>query len=377
MTAWGISTPVGEVLKTSSNLRVGDVVKLAKDQRVPADLVLLQSISSSGEGEQASGDTGEAFVRTDQLDGETDWKLRLAPTLSQKLAPSDFRELSVEAGKPDQRVNYFVGSLTFNGQSAEDTGSGNYSVNDEKSVPLTIDNTAWANTVIASSGAVYGVIMYTGPQTRQALSTSASRTKTGLLDLEINNLTKILCILTLVLSLVLVAQEEAELHQNRPWYVVALRFLILFSTIVPISLRVNLDLGKSVYAWFIHRDMDIPGTVVRSSTIPEDLGRIEYLLTDKTGTLTQNDMQLKKIHVGTVSYANDAMAEVKSYIRQGFPGLGADVSTNLGASMTRSKREIGSRVRDLVLALAICHNVHAYDRGRKRRSSHHLPSFIA
>lgn len=42
-------------------------------------------------------------------------------------------------------------------------------------------------------------------------------------------------------------------------------------------------MGKIVYSWMIRRDSKIPGTVVRSSTIPEQLGRISYLLTDKTG----------------------------------------------------------------------------------------------
>ena len=52
----------------------------------------------------------------------------------------------------------------------------------------------------------------------------------------------------------------------------------------------SLDLGKVVYSWMITRDSEMPGTTVRSSTIPEELGRVAYLLTDKTGTLTQNEM---------------------------------------------------------------------------------------
>ena len=82
-------------------------------------------------------------------------------------------------------------------------------------------------------------------------------------------------------------------------------------------------------------------------------------------------MEMKKIHVGTVSYANEAMDEVSSYVRQGFSTISSDASqpsalvtpssahnTLLsGASTTRTRREIGSRVRDIVLALALCHNV--------------------
>lgn len=76
------------------------------------------------------------------------------------------------------------------------------------------------------------------------------------------------------------------------------------------SLRVNLDVGKAFYSWVIQRDQEMPGTVVRTTTIPEELGRINYLLTDKTGTLTQNEMVFKILHLGTVAYGTDTFDEV-------------------------------------------------------------------
>lgn len=317
-----------EVIKPSRSLKVGDIVKLGKDQRVPADMVILKSYSNEtilaaptssnvtdtsptlvdGEDDQllgakdkatdpdtnpAAGASGEAFIRTDQLDGETDWKLRLTSPLTQNLDVGEYTRLRVIAGKPDKKVNEFYGTVElqpkrqrqYDPHDQDDQSSRSEQV---QSAPLNIDNTIWANTVVASSCNVLGVVVYTGPQTRQALSTSPSRSKTGLLEYEINSLTKFLCIFTLSLSFILVALAGFREIDGRPWYASMLRFLILFSTIVPVGLRVNLDMGKSVYAWFIEHDQSIAGTVVRTSTIPEDLGRVEYLLSDKTGTLTQN-----------------------------------------------------------------------------------------
>ena len=148
---------------------------------------------------------------------------------------------------------------------------------------LSIENTLWASTVIAS-GTVVGVVLYTGRELRSVMNTSNPRSKIGLFDLEVNCLTKILFGALVVVSLVMVALQ----HFAGRWYLQIIRFLLLFSNIIPISLRVNLDMGKIVYSWVIRRDSKIPGTVVRSSTIPEQLGRISYLLTDKTGICVEN-----------------------------------------------------------------------------------------
>eukprot|EP00118_Oscarella_pearsei_P009118 m.50657 g.50657 ORF g.50657 m.50657 type:complete len:169 (+) comp34080_c0_seq16:1181-1687(+) len=119
----------------------------------------------------------------------------------------------------------------------------------------------------------------------------------------------------MVLAFVLVALRGFD----GVWYRYFFRFILLFSYIIPLSLRVNLDMGKIVYSWMISRDKEIPGTVVRSSTIPEELGRIVYLLTDKTGTLTQNEMVFKKLQLGTVSYGTEMMGELSTLVHQYFP----------------------------------------------------------
>ena len=68
-------TERGWVRVSSSQPKVGDIVEVGKGVRAPADLLLLRTTETSG----------ACFIRTDQLDGETDWKLRLAVTTTQRL----------------------------------------------------------------------------------------------------------------------------------------------------------------------------------------------------------------------------------------------------------------------------------------------------
>ncbi|XP_052011219.1 probable phospholipid-transporting ATPase IIB isoform X5 [Apodemus sylvaticus] len=317
------------------------------NQRIPSDMVFLRT----------SEKAGSCFIRTDQLDGETDWKLKVAVSCTQRLpALGDLFSISayVYAQKPQLDIHSFEGTFT-----REDSDPPIHE-------SLSIENTLWASTVVAS-GTVIGVVIYTGKETRSVMNTSNPKNKVGLLDLELNQLTKALFLALVVLSVVMVTLQGFA----GPWYRNLFRFLLLFSYIIPISLRVNLDMGKAAYGWMIMKDENIPGTVVRTSTIPEELGRLVYLLTDKTGTLTQNEMVFKRLHLGTVSYGTDTMDEIQSHVLNSYlqhpvlkvhsqPSGHNPSSAPLRRSQSSTpkvKKSVSSRIHEAVKAIALCHNV--------------------
>ena len=128
----------------------------------------------------------------------------------------------------------------------------------------------WANTVLASSGHIIGMIVYTGIETRAQMNSKAPLTKVGKLDHEINKFSKFLFLFMVLLSLGIVALSGFMGNALINFF----RFVLLLSAIIPISLRVNLDLGKVYYCLGIYNDSEIPGTIPRNSTIPEELGRV-------------------------------------------------------------------------------------------------------
>lgn len=94
-------------------------------------------------------------------------------------------------------------------------------------------------------------------------------------------------------------------HHHAWWagFVLPLRFLLLSSMMIPISLKVTMDLAKAYHAWLITVDVDLwdeekdtPAGVANTG-ISEELGRVGVVLTDKTGTLTENIMRLCALSV--------------------------------------------------------------------------------
>ena len=120
-----------------------------------------------------------------------------------------------------------------------------------------------------------------------------ARSKISLLDLEVNFLSKVLFSLMIVVAFVITLLNGVRSLDTAGMFF--LRTILLLSSIIPISLRVNLDLAKIYYAFKVNTDDDIRGSIARNSNIAEDLGRLSFLITDKTGTLTSGKPQVRDL----------------------------------------------------------------------------------
>ena len=275
--------------KKAAELQIGDIIELNKDNRVPADIIVLKTFNESEE--------NQAFIRTDQLDGETDWKLRKAPSISQSKSDIDIVNINgfILYQAPSKLIYNFEGVLKYQ--------------NDQgimQQEPLNLENTMWTSTVLASQK-IIGIVIYTGKETRVQMNSSTPKVKFGILDHELNITNIYLFVIMFILSLVITLLKGFDI-------LVFIKFIILFSAIIPIALRVNLDVSKTWFSFVISKDKRIPETIARNSTIPEELGRISYIFSDKTGTLTKNEMIFKNIALETEVLGEENFEDLKNIL---------------------------------------------------------------
>lgn len=392
----------GGVIRTkvySQDLKIGDIIEINQNQRIPADMIILKTFDESG----------TVFIRTDQLDGETDWKLRKAPGFTQSLSTVESLfdiKGHLEFDPPSKMIYEFKGVLNIydkysnceNNTSINNNPNldlNNASANSIKE-PLSLENTMWASTILASKKAV-GIVINTGKENRCQMNSSNPKTKKGKLDLEVNYLTKVLFIIMLITALIITFLKgfrTSILSMLLDFF----RFVVLLCAIIPISLAVNLNISKAVNSARINRDTVIPETIARNSTIPEELGRIEYIFSDKTGTLTKNEMEFKKLAMENDIFGVDSLNDIKMILEdecKKFDASAMDIihiqsensnSVNLNSlpddnislndsmgreysNSNRSKTQLNSGnnkrirrnrnkvIRDTISAMALCNNV--------------------
>ncbi|KAJ2785179.1 phospholipid transporting ATPase [Coemansia interrupta] len=292
------------------HVHVGDIVLLRDGDAVPADLVLLA----------ASGADDSCFVETKNLDGETNLKTKAVVPLTAHLrSPARLGSFAcaISAEPPSTQLYAFKGTIRQVGGSA-DGGSGGGAPE-----PLGVDNLLLRGSVVRNTAWAVGAVAFTGDDTKIMMNAGETPSKRSRIERMMNRqvltqfcLLFVLCMLSAVLGGVYYGRGASfqalfvvafQTHANRsaPLYgfLTFWTSLILYQTVVPISLYVTIEVVKSFQAYFINQDADMyyaptdRRCVPKSWNLSDDLGQVEYIFSDKTGTLTQNVMVFRQCSI--------------------------------------------------------------------------------
>ena len=111
------------------------------------------------------------------------------------------------------------------------------------------------------------MILYTGKNTKLTLNMRETGNKFGLLDSELNFFSKILFVVMVVLSTLLLTLKGYSGSSGEN-FILFFKYFLLLCSIIPISMRVNLDFAKLVYKFQIDRDKNMTDSLCRNSNIP-------------------------------------------------------------------------------------------------------------
>ncbi|KAF5388875.1 hypothetical protein D9757_005590 [Collybiopsis confluens] len=343
------------------DISVGDVVRLESDEFIPADMVLLSS----------SEPEGLCYIETSNLDGETNLKIKQAsPQTSLMTSPNMVTSLhgSLRSEQPNNSLYTFEGTLELI-----------TSMGAPKQVPLGPDQILLRGAQIRNTPWLYGLVVFTGHETKLMRNATAAPIKRTAVERQVN-----------VQICTMVSIRDHYTGARAKFFIEdILTFIILYNNLIPISLIVTMEVVKFQQAQLINSDLDMyyartdTPALCRTSSLVEELGQIEYVFSDKTGTLTRNEMEFRMCSIAGVAYADvvdesrrdnsdgteyvDAwrtFAEMKAISEDtSNPFLDPSASTSTLGPADREKEVI----REFLTLLAVCHTVIPEEKDGKLR----------
>lgn len=296
------------------NVQVGDFVRLYNAEAVPADIVVLNT----------SDPDGACYIETKNLDGETNLKVRQALHAGRKVKRArecERTDFWIESEAPHPNLYQYSGAARWNQKNPKDPEG----PSTEMAEPVSINNLLLRGCNIRNTEWVLGVVVFTGQETKIMLNSGITPSKRAKISRDLNwnvlynfAILFLMCLVSALVNGFAYGQPDTSItffefgsyggSAGLDGFITFWAAIILYQNLVPISLYISLEIIRTIQAFFIYSDtfmyyepVDYPCTP-KSWNISDDLGQIEYVFSDKTGTLTQNVMEFKKITVNGVPY---------------------------------------------------------------------------
>nr|NP_573125.1 uncharacterized protein Dmel_CG4301, isoform A [Drosophila melanogaster]AAF48606.2 uncharacterized protein Dmel_CG4301, isoform A [Drosophila melanogaster] len=286
-----------EAIIKSQDVIPGELIVVERDCDVPCDLVLLRSTDPHG----------KCFITTANLDGESNLKTLMVPRDLPTVDLPEMHKLGIiECESPTTDLYSFNGKIELKG------GEG-------RVLPLSTENVLLRGSRVKNTECVIGCAVYTGMISKLQLNSRLTRNKNASSETYINRfLIVILVALIAIVTLLYFLKRYNELfvipkltylgdatdsYSVKQFLQDYLSFLILFNYLIPISLYVTIELQRVIGSWFMEWDLELyenetdQPCVVNTSNLNEELGQINILFSDKTGTLTKNEMNFQQCSI--------------------------------------------------------------------------------
>lgn len=293
-------------------------MKVARDCDVPCDLILLHS----------SDPSGKCFVTTANLDGESNLKSLTIPRGLPKVEPIRLHTLgTIECEHPITDLYSFNGRIELNPVAGRRISAvPDLNIDENGCIPLMAENVLLRGSRVKNTEYAIGCAVYTGQNTKLALNSKLTKYKMSSSEKYINKF--LVFFLVLLFSLVTICyfmkvyydthvEHELYLGTRDPSSQVSmflqdyLSFLVLFNYLIPISLYVTIEMHKFLGSLYLEWDTDLydeatnQPMIVNTSDLNEELGHVELLFSDKTGTLTKNVMIFRECSINGKKYKQE------------------------------------------------------------------------